>query len=561
LKIAQWLNQLTAPSPKGVDHVVAENREVTGEDQVLKDLGMAPTKENREAAGYLIAEGIEPTEEAIDAVKTLMGEKTPPAVIRSVLGLVASKDIAPTAENLMRLTVATGEGPDYASLFRDLGLVSEGEEGASLPLDTSDPQALMQALKLEMHFGDLEPLPVDFSKGQAEIDPTEVPDAREPEETNATQEETERPEATTAEEVQKGAGAFLEQASEQIATLIAEIESRGHPLPETVSRDDLAMLLVRETTERTLAAEKTFLTEKQTLLTLLRQVDGSTPRASLTEAIERLDDLMTKSDLTLYTSMEEEKALGSWRRSLAEARDRLASGDLTGAKKLTGKVERALQRLTLQFEKVHVEVRPKLTAEARMTGRQGIEQLRRLGLNHEMETAKSLLMDKPRPDPNLKQVFAALKEAFGEETATGLRRSIEGQQLQNKPTHQTQDQYHLQIPVVLQEKIKPLSVMINAKKEDGRVDAANCELYFVLDLERFGKTGVRLQIKEGEVKTTVKNDDLAFREDAKRALEPYAAWLSDMGFTLSELTFSSMGTRSREENRGQVPVDRLDVSL
>ncbi len=567
MKIAQWLNQMTTPQTKGVNNVVAENREIAGEGQVLKDLGMAPTEENREAVAYLMAEGIEPTEEAIDAVKTLLGEKTPPAVVRNVLGLVVAKDIAPTAENLMRLANVLVDRPDYASLFKDLGLMlGQGEGVAALPLDTADPQALAQALKLEIHFGALEQLPLGplaTASESATVGPLSS-DGMEHSSGGAStiaSPEREHPVLASDDVPLDRTQAFLETATEQIAALVADIEAKGYPLPEVVSREDLTMLLVRETTERTLAAESAFRTEKQTLLHLLKEVEGPTPRAALTEAIERMDDLMTKSDLTLYTSMEEEIALGSWRRNLAQARQLLEEDDFTGAKKLTAGVEKALERLTLSFEKVHIEVRPKITARADMTGRQGLEQLRRMGFNHEIETAKSLLKEKPLPEPNLKQLLISLKEAFGEEVGTGLRRSIEGQQLQNKPTHQMQDQYHFQIPVTIQEKIKPLSVMINAKKENGRVDAANCELYFVLDLERHGKTGIRLQITEGRVKTTVKNDDLAFREDAKRALAPYGAWLSDMGFELAEMSFSSLASQSRTMARTEALTDRLDVSL
>jgi hypothetical protein len=169
--------------------------------------------------------------------------------------------------------------------------------------------------------------------------------------------------------------------------------------------------------------------------------------------------------------------------------------------------------------------------------RESLEIIRNIGVNHETEVVQNLEQrsEEKMPMENIKNILMSLiTNNNGEEKLPVLKSTVDhitGQQLLSKlEVKSNVQQMTLNIPYMGENKIKSLDLFIQAKKEGEKIDWKNSTLYFVMDLNRYGKTGIKIQSVNKLVNMTVKNNSDTIEEETKASFESFLDELADEGF-------------------------------
>jgi len=314
---------------------------------------------------------------------------------------------------------------------------------------------------------------------------------------------------------------------------------------------------MQEVAESFKIAQKNMLQTMEKALSEEKPLSTNQVKEVLSSVINKLDDVLMKSDVPLYTSMSMEKTLLKMSTNLQEARQLLAKGDIVGAKQVIkavhGKLQAAIfkpserkiqgfaQKQSDQFlqDKDQVQLQLQNYKQEGVSARNVLELFRSLGLNHEYEVSEKLAQlrsfDKEmKLDGNLKEVLHKLEQDEKQENKTveTIEKSLNnlnGQQLLNKQGQKNNQQtMFFNIPLVNEQEVKNMKLYVNSRDANNRLDWENCSLYFVVDLKAYGPTGIKVDIKDRGVSITVKNDD----EDLKHVIEPL---IENLGSVLEEV--------------------------
>jgi len=284
----------------------------------------------------------------------------------------------------------------------------------------------------------------------------------------------------------------------------------------------------------------------------------------LNTVINKLDDVLMKSDVPLYTSMSMEKNLLKMSSDLQEARQKLANGDIAGAKNIVktvhGKLEaavfkpseRKVQGFALKQSEAFLQEKEMMTVQTYkqegVSARNVLELFRSLGLNHEYEVSEKLsqlktLEKEMKLDGNLKEVLYKLEQDEKQENKTveTIEKSLNnlnGQQLLNKQGQKNNQQtMFFNIPVVNEQEVKNMKLYVNSRDANNRLDWENCSLYFVIDLKGYGPTGIKVDIKDRGVSFTVKNDNENLKDVIEPLIENLGTVLEEVGLKEKDVSF------------------------
>lgn len=194
-------------------------------------------------------------------------------------------------------------------------------------------------------------------------------------------------------------GSFMENANDEMASAITDIRFKSY--------------LVEKVTAQAIEAKETFSQMKKEIVQSLRDIE--TPKTQqekvdvkevLSKAIEKLDNVLMKSDVTLFTSMKMERDLLNMSSTLQEARKLLGKGDVNGALEITKNVQGKLDQMIFTPSEKNIQlkafkdgmnvldVKPNMMPSINWqdTSPRGVLELfRDMGLNHEPEVAEKLL--------------------------------------------------------------------------------------------------------------------------------------------------------------------------
>lgn len=287
-------------------------------------------------------------------------------------------------------------------------------------------------------------------------------------------------------------------------------------------------------------------------------------RDVLNSVINKLDDVLMKSDVPLYTSMSMEKNLLKMSSDLQEARQKLVKGDIVGAKNIVktvhGKLdaavfkpsERKVQGFALKQSEAFLQEKELMNVQSYkqegVSARNVLELFRSLGLNHEYEVSEKLsqlktLEKEMKLDGNLKEVLYKLEQDEKQENKTveTIEKSLNnlnGQQLLNKQGQKNNQQtMFFNIPVVNEQEVKNMKLYVNSRDANNRLDWENCSLYFVVDLKSYGPTGIKVDIKDRGVSFTVKNDNEHLKDVVEPLIEKLGSVLEEVGLKEKDVNF------------------------
>lgn len=328
--------------------------------------------------------------------------------------------------------------------------------------------------------------------------------------------------------------------------------------------------LVTEVTVKMTEVKTTFDQFKKESLNSLNQALESTSTKSIGEVVakvaEKLDNLIMKSDLTLYTDMKTERKLIGISSSLQTVMG-LAKTDPNEAMRALKETKAKLDKLLFQPSKEKVEVVMKADAE-KMAGleksllasdlakvgssaKSVLDLMRSLGLNHEVELMDQIFSNgsdstdlSDDTKSNLKQMLLNLTKEDLEDQQQ-LVKSIEkgisqltGQQLLNKAEIQSDTQsLFFNLPLNLGEQTQNMKLYVKARKDVQKMDWENCSMYVLVDLNRYGETGIRIQTNQKQLSVSISNES----EEIMSVIAPFAndimAEFKEIGYNPGEIKY------------------------
>lgn len=345
---------------------------------------------------------------------------------------------------------------------------------------------------------------------------------------------------------------------------------------------DIKQYLVETTTEATIQAKNDFSAFQKsvdTLLTVEPESSNEDVYEALSKTIEKLDRLILKSTVGLFTDMYQEKTLLQSGARLEEARSALESGATNKAMALIETVksdiggivfkpsESRLQlfasfQLSEASAAVDSESPEKLALDTEIKkmlewykdssgvrqSRDVMEIVRFMGGNHEAEVVEALETPNSKKNQdwgqgNVKEMLLRLmKENTENRTVEAQTMSLTGQQMMNQQDQQGRRQFHFfNLPFEDGETVGNMKVYLQGNQSGERLDYKNTELYFAMNLNRLGETGIRVKVASGVCDVTVMNET---PEVLRETFESLFEELGAMGIEPGNLRFETTVSRT-----------------
>ncbi len=366
----------------------------------------------------------------------------------------------------------------------------------------------------------------------------------------------------------------IEDAMEALMTQMSEVFSS---LENDMS---LKTYLVESTTEATIKAKATFenfKAEVTQLLTPNQEAMKATPAelsSQIATSIEKLNNLILKSEVTLFTDMFTEKKLLTMSSELDKANQMLKQGEFAKAQATVNEAVKLLKQIDFspsirrlqvfanqRLEQIENVLKPELKSEQKLEtviksqiqnageqqgnklSRDVLETLRFLGLNHEMEIAEHLEKAdfeslKERSNGNVKEILLKMmKEDTQDRTVEATEQNLmnlTGQQMMNDQSSQDQPFYFFNMPVMDGEELGNMKVFMKGASKNAQIDWQNSELYFGMSLKEVGPVGIRVKIQQAKVDIQVSSERTWQLEAPLKAA---LSTLSEIGFTAGEISF------------------------
>ncbi|MEA1974905.1 MAG: hypothetical protein U9N10_05000, partial [Bacillota bacterium] len=304
-------------------------------------------------------------------------------------------------------------------------------------------------------------------------------------------------------------------------------------------------------------------------------LDGNKkPESSdLLRVIDNFEKVIMKSDITLYTSMKQEKELIKLASKLEASKEYLDDNNPNKAKLLLKEVKKELDKIN--FEPKDIKVKSFMKKEANKIlfneksnykdvcntfskknkgVREILEVLRATGINHDSEMVQKIEKSdfNKLEISNLKDIVLSVMKTNEGKMLSELKnvvKNVTGNQLQNKlEVKSNTQQMHLSIPYEVNSKIQSLDLYINSKKENEKIDWKNSTLYFVINLKKYGETGIRISATNKVVNMNIKNDSDTFRSVSKEMFNMFLDELSKEGFIKGQVNYSVFTDNKKKES-------------
>lgn len=390
-------------------------------------------------------------------------------------------------------------------------------------------------------------------------------------------------------EIEKAITEAVSHILEQAASIITEVF-------------EFKQYVVKETTQATVEAKETFNAFKKEAVELL-QLPEKPVKADMiqmvSKAIDRLEHLIMKSNVTLFTDMHMEKELMHASAKLLNAKDALIKGDVAGAVKITTEVKETFEKMTftpsvnrvqafatLKTDQIMNEFLPKQSGKTVKLDAQlervleifkdstGVRQardvaeiMRFMGVNHESEAASKIEMKDTGKSHewiqgNVKEILLKMmKEETESRTIQNQEKTmmnLSGQQMMNQPDQEGRKQFQFfNMPFEDGETIGNMKVYMNGRKNGGQLDPKNTELYFGMSLKKHGEVGVKVTIQSGRVSLKVMSDDKGPIETVFRTL---FEGLDDLGYEQGEFSFEGYSQEGPPKLSVQQNVKPMDYA-
>lgn len=354
---------------------------------------------------------------------------------------------------------------------------------------------------------------------------------------------------TSQSELDSNALDWLSMMEEAVQNVMEQSTSVLHAL---VDQMPVKAYLIEKATEATIKAKETFETFRKETLQLLESIQKPENKpnlaADLTKAVEKVNQIILKSDVTLFTDMHTEKKLLVMSSELDRALVLIKNGALGKAKeivkeaaKLLGEIKMNPSQRRIQVfsqnnldryadvlkgemqgyergqERLDVHIRQQLSGNREPAmARDVLETLRFLGLNHEMEVAESLEQNrletfKAWNQSNVKEILLKLmKEDIENRTVSGVEQNLmnmTGQQMMNDSGTKEQPFYFFNLPILEDEALGNMKVYMKGATRNHQIDWQNAELYFGVSEKGASPIGIKVKVQDRKLDIELLADD------------------------------------------------------
>lgn len=386
--------------------------------------------------------------------------------------------------------------------------------------------------------------------------------------------------------------AMLEKLEGMLSEINSEIEDENMILDELTSLIEggvnFKFFVVKEITQKIIEIKAEFSDFQKDMRNTIDDVliePGKTKEASKEEIVEliakatqKLDDVIMKSDITLYTSMKGERDLVKMSSDLTDARNMIGKGNIKGALDIIKNVRTKIETMKFNPSITKVEGHLKDKANALIdlnnqnyalakndmtpSGRGVLELMRSLGLNHEYEVSEKLHQDLVKEDSSVKDnvkmaLLKMMQESKDSKTVVeGVEKSLNnltGQQLLNRNNPNSEKQSLMfNIPIETPSEVKNLKIYVNGREKSNSLDWENCSLYFVIETKNYGMTGVKIDINDRSVNLTIRNDDDKIKKVAEPLVDEVLNEFTEIGLKKGTVNFRKLNLDSANKTNDKV---------
>lgn len=382
--------------------------------------------------------------------------------------------------------------------------------------------------------------------------------------------------------------AMLDKLEDMISQINAEVEDENMMLDQLTNLieggSNFKFFVVKEITQKIIEVKEEFSNFQKDMRNVIDDVliePGKTKEVSKDEIVElvakatqKLDDVIMKSDITLYTSMKGERDLVKMSSDLTQARNMIGKGNIKGALDIIKNVRTKIENMKFNpsLTKVEGHIKDKANAlielneqnyamskkDVTPSGRGVLELMRALGLNHEYEVSEKLHQDLIKEDSSIKDnvkmaLLKMMQESKDSSSAIeGVEKSLNnltGQQLLNRNNPNSEKQSLMfNIPIETPTEIKNLKLYVNGREKSNSLDWENCSLYFVIETKNYGMTGVKIDINDRSVNLTIRNDDDKIKKVAEPLVDEVFNEFTDIGLKKGAVNFRKLNLDNNANN-------------
>lgn len=294
----------------------------------------------------------------------------------------------------------------------------------------------------------------------------------------------------------------------------------------------------------------------ETVSKLIKVKNAPQAKQNLEATIAKLDKAILKGNFMLYADMSTEKDLLSASTKLAEAKSLVSKGDFAQAQQIVKEVKGQLDQINFKpsqqkIQHFTIESQNTLTTalEPKTGSRSIFEMVKAVGLTHEIDVEQALSKG-DSPVENVKSILLQLQESGSDQpkVAQALA-AITGQQLLSRQDTSGVQNLFLQLPLLLNQQVENVKVLVNSQKNGEKIDWENCSLYFVLETKKLGEIGISLTAANRNLSLTFKSD----REELQSAIQPLTEEvkenLQEIGYSIGSIQFKRL---TPEEDRQSV---------
>ncbi|MBS4540109.1 hypothetical protein GOQ27_16645 [Clostridium sp. D2Q-11] len=351
---------------------------------------------------------------------------------------------------------------------------------------------------------------------------------------------------------------------------------------ETNRQNKIIMTVV---TEKMNLITENFKELKQTLVRNMDTVlfDNTIAKEEVKQNLENSLDLLNrkllKSDITLYTDMMTEKKLIKISSKIDMAKILVLQNNINDAKTLIGEIKKDLNGLEFKASEEKVvygitnEINKNFSDEKNIisslydfiksppTGsREAYDYIKGLGLNYENDILNEELFNLKNNnlEDNLKGNLLKIinqnnKSIKDISSIVKVLDNLNGQQLLNKSENSNPVQtMFFDIPINLVGKIENIKLLINSNKENEKLDWKNSSLYFLIETNKLGETGILINSKNRNLEITIRNDDNKIKDKITLIEDGFIEKLKDIGYNVGRIRYEKLSKVQKEEDKSSM---------
>lgn len=571
MKISSFLKNTQTESKEMPSDISVKNE--SKQQSAVKALGLQDTKENREILKALEKNNIEPTKENIQAIKRAFQSMDIPLEDKiKTLKVALKKEIDLTTKNLQSMLRAFSAEVSWDKVFDTISKFFTESEinyekmlkffGFSEKMSRTFVENMPKVQSLEENIQLLE------TTAALDMSEEEILSNFKKKVVAATEKQGEEALMETFEE-------YGERLKDSVDEVVDAVEGQLEIVAGISFEKTFRVFMVEKVTVEMKEVKEEFMSFQQQVTKTLEPLIYKAPERqemekSITDMIYEFESIMTKSKMTLFTSMAQERKLVGLLSTLEEAK-RMMDTDVSKTKELLQEIKTSLEKMEFMPKESKIKAYARTEAykalmnehevlainlkdQIRMpskTSRNQLELLRTMGLNHDTEVIQTLEKNTVTEINNLKNTLMEFfkGEKFSSESsiANDTLQNISGQQLLSKLEVQSMTQeLYFNIPYQSVNKIKNLNVYINSKKESEKIDWKNSTLYFVFELNHYGKTGIKISSYNKKVDMTIKNDTPQLEKVTRKIFEKFLEGLEEIGYRNGRVQFVPMTMNPKE---------------